>query len=185
MADSLALRKTRAAGVKGDSGASPTIVHTSSGPVDTAGIVGWGLDANPQNDPTYSYRDRSADDHSGQWARPTQQESDVEVLISIEHKQLPAAFGTSSPPRWASGAVRRWAFRWTESNWMHWLLLIAADRINMVEGLLQDVARLRVPNIPKEIGFPAAWRHNKKGVAKTGLVVAILIGGLILLMKWL
>src|SRR3712207_5819521 len=100
--------------------------------VDTSRIVGWGVDANPQNDPTYPYRDRSEDDHSGEWQRPTQQEPRVEVLQSVEHKWLPAVFGTSSPPRAVSGSMRRLAFRWSESNWAHWLLLIGADRVNMV-----------------------------------------------------
>ena len=153
-------------------------VHTSAGPVDVSSIVGWGVDANPQNDPTYSYRDRSADDHRGEWSRPSQQRSDVELLKSNEHKRLPAVFGTSSPPRWVSGSMRRLAFRYTESNWAHWLLLMGADRVNMVEGLVEDLARAKVPNIPKEIGLPAAWKHNKKGLAKTAGVAAVIGGAL-------
>ena len=159
-----------------DSKPSDTMVHTSSGPVDTSGIIGWGVDANPENDPTYSYRDRSADDHSGEWARPAQQSPEVELLQSVEHKQLPAVFGTASPPKWVSGMIRRAAFRWSESNAAHWMLLMAADRVNMVEGLVEDLARAKIPNIPKEIGLPAAWKHNKKGLAKT-VGIAALAGG--------
>jgi hypothetical protein len=144
--------------------------------VDTAQIVGWGVDANPQNDPTYPYRDRSEDDHSGQWERPTQQQPDVELLKSVEHKWLPAVFGTSSPPSGLSGSMRRLAFRWSESNWAHWLLLIGADRVNMVEGLVEDLAHGRIPNIPKEMGVPAEWRHNKGGFLKK-LAVAAALGG--------
>lgn len=154
------------------------IVQTSTGPVDTSGIVGWGADANPQNDPTYPYRDRSTDDHSGKWTRPSQQQPKVEVLQSIEHVRLPAVFGTSSPPRWLSGAMRRLAFTRSESNWAHWLLLMGADRVNMLEGLLQDFAQAKVPNIPKEMGIRAEWQHNKKGLAiKIG--VAAVAGGAI------
>jgi hypothetical protein len=143
---------------------------------DTALIVGWGVDANPQNDPTYPYRDRSEDDHSGEWRRPTQQEPQVELLKSVEHKWLPAVFGTASPPSGVSGSMRRLAFRWSESNWAHWLLLIAADRVNMVEGLVEDLGRGHVPNIAKEMGVPAEWRHNKTGLMKK-LAVAGLIAG--------
>jgi hypothetical protein len=149
-------------------------VRTSSGPVDTSSIIGWGVDANPQNDPSYPYRDRSADDHSGEWARPTQQRAEVELLQSVEHKQTPAVFGTSSPPRFVSGAMRRLAFRWSESNWAHWMILMGADRVNMVEGLVEDLAHAKIPNIPKEMGVPAEWRHNKKGFAiKLGIAAAI------------
>jgi hypothetical protein len=143
---------------------------------DTALIVGWGADADTRNDPTYPYRDRSKDDHSGEWRRPTQQEPDVELLKSVEHKWLPAVFGTASPPSGVSGSMRRLAFRWSESNWSHWLLLIAADRVNMVEGLVEDLGRGHLPNIPKEMGLPAEWRHNKTGLMKK-LAVAAVIGG--------
>ena len=144
--------------------------------VDTSLITGWGVDANPQNDPTYPYRDRSQDDHSGEWRRPTQQKPDVELLKSVEHKWLPAVFGTSSPPSGVSGSMRRLAFRWSESNWAHWLLLIAADRVNMVEGLVEDLGRGHIPNIPKEMGVPAEWRHNKTGLVKKVAVATIVIG---------
>lgn len=144
--------------------------------VDVSTINGWGVDADPRNDPTYPFRIRSADDHQGEWDRPPQQSSDVEVLQSVEHKRTPAVFGSSSPPRWVSGAIRRLAFRWSESNWMHWLLLIGADRVNMVEGLVEDLAHGTIPNVPKEMGVPAEWKHNKAGLAKK-VAIAALIGG--------
>ena len=86
---------------------SPKVVETSATAIDTSKIVGWGVDADPDNDPTYPYRERSSDDHSGQWRRPARQEPEVELLHSIEHKQTPAVFGTSSPPKWISGWMRR------------------------------------------------------------------------------
>ena len=157
---------------------SELVVPSSRNVVDTSAIVGWGVDADPRNDPTYPYRDRSSDDHSGEWQRPMQQQSGVEILQSVEHKQRPAVFGTASPPRWISGAIRRLAFRWSESNWIHWLLLIGADRVNMVEGLVEDVAQARIPNIPKEMGVPAEWKHNRGGLVKK-VAIAAVIGGAI------
>ena len=142
---------------------SRKVVETSATAIDTSTIVGWGVDADPENDPTYPIRDRSNDDHSGQWQRPTQQRPDVELLQSIEHKQLPAVFGTSSPPKWISGWMRRLAFRWSESNWAHWLILLGADRVNMVEGLVEDLARGKVPNIPKEWGARSNEAHKTGG----------------------
>lgn len=144
--------------------------------VDVSTINGWGVDADPRNDPTYPFRIRRADDHQGEWARPPQQTSEVEVLQSVEHKQRPAVFGSSSPPKWVSGAIRRLAFRWSESNWIHWLLLIGADRVNMVEGLVGDLAGGTIPNVPKEMGLPAEWKHNKSGLAKK-VAIAAVIGG--------
>ena len=120
-----------------------------------ATLAGWGVDADSGNDPTYPYRDRSHDDHSGTWLRPTQQEPEVEILQSIEHKQRPAVVGTSTQPSGLSGMLRRLAYRKSESNLLHWMLLLGADRINVVEGVLQDLASARVPNVPGEMGARA------------------------------
>ena len=159
------------------------IVETSATAIDTSSIAGWGVDSDPGNDPTYPYRDRSADDHSGEWRRPVAQRQDIELLQSIEHKQRPAVFGTASPPKWVSGWMRRLAFRWSESNWTHWLLLMGADRVNMVEGVVEDIARGHIPNIPKEMGVPAEWRHNKTGLIKKVAVTAVISGAIFALVK--
>jgi hypothetical protein len=138
--------------------------------IEPATVRGWAVDADPENDPTYPYRERDKDDHSGQWRRPPQQQVDVEVLQSIEHKQRPAVVGTSTPPSGISGAMRRLAYRRSESNLLHWLLLMGADRVNMVEGVVQDLARARVPNIAAETGMRADWQHDKpRFVVKSAL----------------
>lgn len=160
-----------------------TLVKTSATELDTSTIVGWGVDADPVNDPTYPYRDRTMDDHSGEWERPSEQQPSVEILQSIEHKQLPAVFGTASPPKWVSGWMRRLAFRRSESNWTHWLLLMGADRVNMVEGLVDDLAHARIPNIPKEMGVPAEWKHNKTGLVRKVTVAAVIGVALFSLVK--
>jgi len=139
---------------------------------DTSRIPGWGVDADPGNNPTYPCRDRSQDDHSGSWARPTVQQADVEILQSIEHKQRPAVVGTSTPPSGLSGVLRRAAFRKNESNLLHWMLLLGADRLNVVEGIAQDLGHARVPNIPGEMGMRAQWQHNRGPfLVKTALAV--------------
>jgi hypothetical protein len=152
--------------------------------VDTSKIPGWGVDADPDNDPTYPYRDRSNDDHSGKWQRPPLQDSEVEILSSIEHKRLPAVFGTSTPPSGLSGIIRRGAFTYSESHWLHWLMLMGADRVNVVEGVVQDLARLKVPNIPAEMGIKSEWRHNKKGLAAKLAVTAAVAGAGYALFRW-
>lgn len=81
--------------------------------------------------------------------------------------------GTSTPPSGLSGVIRRVAFRFSESDWTHWLLLLGADRINMVEGVLQDLGRGKVPNIPGEMGIRSELRHNKAGFAKKVAVAAV------------
>jgi hypothetical protein len=96
---------------------------------------------------------------------PPQQPARVEILTSIERSNRPAVFGTSTPPRGVSGVIRRQAFRYSESQWAHWLMLMAADRVNVVEGLVDDLGRGRLPNVPAEMGVRAELAHNRSGLA--------------------
>jgi hypothetical protein len=159
-----------------------TRIAAEGAPIDPTSVVGWGVDANPENDPTYPYRDRSRDQGlTKAWERPQQQQSDVEILQSIEHLRTPAVFGTSTPPHGVSGMVRRVAFRWSESNWLHWLLLMGADRINVVEGVVEDLGRGKIPNLPAEMGARAEWQHNKRGFfTKLAVVTGLAAGAAVL-----
>ena len=151
--------------------------------VDPATIKGWGVDADPKNDPTYPIRHRDKDPGlTRHWDRPARQQAGVEILQSIEHVRRPAVVGTSTPPSGLSGMIRRLAFRWSESNWLHWLLLMGADRINVVEGVGQDLARGKVPNIPAEMGARAEWKHNRKGFVTKVAVTTVVVGGLVALL---
>jgi hypothetical protein len=142
---------------------------------DTSQIKGWGVDADPKNDPTYPMKKRNNGEHAGySWERPPQQQSDVEVLQSNERPNLTAAFGTSTPPSGLSGTLRRFAFKYSESSYGHWLPLMLADRIGVVEGVLADLAHGHVPNIFSELGGKAMWKHNRKT-----LVAQILIGAVL------
>lgn len=140
--------------------------------IDTATVPGWGVDADPENDPAYPMRHAEEMETRGlDWQRPAIQQSAVEVLQSIEHNRRPAVTGTSTPPQGLSGMVRRAAFKRSESDWFHWLMLMSADRLSVAEGIIDDARRGRVPNIPAEMGVRAEWRHNKKGLAIKSVVM--------------
>jgi hypothetical protein len=155
-----------------------TSIASSASTIDARSVVGWAVDADLRNDPTYPYRDRSTDMGLRQnWEPPSPQESQVEILQSVEYVRRPAVFGTSTPPHGISGVVRRAAFRWSESNWLHWLLLMGADRINVVEGVVDDLAHGKIPNIPAEMGARAEWRHNRMGfITKSAAVLGVAAG---------
>jgi hypothetical protein len=140
--------------------------------MDFSTISGWGIDANPDNDPTYPFRDRSQDNVQDA-DRPTIQRADVEILKSIEYVRRPAVVGTLTPPRGISGLIRRLAFRWSESNWLHWLMLMGADRITVVEGVFDDLAHAHIPNIPAEMGIRAELQFNKRGFVQKTAIIAV------------
>src|SRR4028118_1090825 len=145
--------------------------------IDTSQVKGWGVDADPKNDPTYPMKNRNNGEHAGySWQRPTQQQSDVEVLHSNERPNVSATFGTSTPPAGLSGTLRRFAFKYSESSYAHWLPLMLADRVGVVEGIVSDLARGHVPNIFGELGWKAEWKHNRKSLVTKIAVGAAAVG---------
>ena len=142
---------------------------------DPSQIKGWGVDADPKNDPTYPMKNRNDGEHAGySWERPPQQPITVEVLHSNERPDVTSVFGTSTPPSGLSGAIRRLGFRYSESSYGHWLPLMLADRVGMVEGVLGDLSHGHVPNVFAELGWKAEWKHNRKSLVTRVLVRAAL-----------
>lgn len=151
---------------------------------DYSHIKGWGIDADPKNDPTYPMRKRENDDHNGyNWDRPTQQPIDIEVLHSIERPNVTAVFGTSQPPKGLSGMIRRQAFKYGEGSFAHWIPLILADRVDVVEGIIDDLKQGQFPNIWAERGMNASWKYNRKSMIQSFAVGAAVTTAAILLLR--
>jgi hypothetical protein len=147
--------------------------HTAKEPPQ---IKGWGVDADPKNDPTYPMKYRNNGEHAGySWARPPQQPITIEVLHSNERPNVTSVFGTSTPPSGLSGVIRRIAFRYSESSYGHWLPLMLADRVSVVEGVLGDLKHGHVPNTFIERGWKAEWKHNRTSLVRRILVRVVLV----------
>ena len=147
---------------------------------DLSQIEGQGVDADPKNDPTYPMKHRTDGEHAGYaWERPQQQPITVEVLHSNERPDLTAVFGTSTPPSGPSGALRRLAFRYSESSYGHWLPLMLADRVGVVEGVVEDLRQGRLPNVLAERGWKAEWEHNRADLLRRVLLRAVIVSGAI------
>src|SRR5688500_2043379 len=146
---------------------------TKNLPNEHAHIKGWGIDADRENEPTYPMKKFTGDDRRRlNYERPHQQSVDVEILQSNERPTISAVFGTSTPPSGLSGMIRRFAFRFSEGSWGHWLPLILADRVNVVEGIVDDIKQGHVPNIIAERGWNAEWKYNRTGVIKNAMIGA-------------
>lgn len=140
--------------------------------INPSEVKGWGVDADPKNDPTYPMKHRNNGEHAGYtWERPPLQPVNVEVLHSNERPDVTAVFGTSTPPAGLSGVLRRFAFRYSESSYGHWLPLMLADRVGVFEGVLSDLTHGHVPNVFAERGWNVEWKHNR-----TSLVGRVLLG---------
>jgi len=140
---------------------------------DYKSIPGWGMDADPENEPTYPMKNYTGDDHNRiNYERSEQQPQEVEILMSNERPAITRVFGTSVPPSGLSGAIRRYAFKHSEDRYRHWIPLILADRINVWEGLIADVKSGHLPNFLAERGFKAEWKYNRPAVIKKLLIGA-------------
>lgn len=146
-------------------------------------IKGWGVDYDPKNDPTYPMKNYTGDDHKRlDYEKPPQQEVTVEILHSNERPGVSAVFGTTVPPSGWSGAIRRYAFQYSEGSFGHWLPLLLADRVHVVEGIIDDIKKGHFPNIFAETGGKAAWKYNRKGVirkAVTGIIISSVLYALL------
>lgn len=150
---------------------------------DYKNIPGWGMDADPKNEPTYPMKNYTGDDHNRiNYERSAQQPLTVEILQSNERPQPSAVFGTSVPPSGASGIIRRYAFKNSEDRYRHWLPLILADRINIFEGLVDDLKSGHLPNLIKERGWAMEWRHNRAGFIEKIFVTTLVTGAVITLL---
>jgi hypothetical protein len=144
-------------------------------------INGWGIDADEENEPTYPMKKYTGDDHRRlAYDRPPLQP--VEVLKSTERPNITAVYGTSTPPTGISGSIRRYAFQFSEGEWGHWLSLLLADRVNVVEGIVDDFKKGIVPNIFAEKGWKAEWKHNPQGLITKVAVTAVITWGVV---RWL
>src|SRR4051794_32565445 len=119
-----------------------------------ARIPGWGVDLDPADRPAVP-RERFDPEGSGaRWEFPERQPEKWPRERSIEHKFLTPVFGTSAPPKGLSGVIRKYAYaKYSEGRAAHWLLLVAADRVDMWESTLGSFASRHPDNIVKETGI--------------------------------
>lgn len=133
---------------------------------DMSHIQGWGADLDRKNRPAVPMEHSPPRLDGAPIAAPVQQPERIEVLVSPERPHITPLFGTSTPPKGLSGMLRRLAFKTTENDIRHFLLLLMADRINVVEGIGEDLLSGHVPNVFAEMGIKAEWEHNKAGLVR-------------------
>jgi hypothetical protein len=143
-------------------------------------IPGWGMDADPENDPTYPMKHSNGADHERiHYEKAPQQHYQGEVFHSIERPGITRVFGTSTPPAGLSGAIRRYAYKYSEATATHWMTLILADRVDVVQGIINDLKHGIVPNVFAEMGWGAMWKYDRKGmirrIATTALIATVAI----------
>src|SRR5262245_10198519 len=116
-------------------------------------IPGWGADLDPKNRPAVPRERKPPRGTGAHWQTPERQVPSVRILVSPERRGLSATFGTTCPPRLLSGLMRRYAYTFGEGRKIHWLLLILADRVDVLEHGIESVLRGQAHNPLKEMGL--------------------------------
>jgi hypothetical protein len=112
-----------------------------------ARYFGWGVDLPREERPGVPRESVLPADVGLRWREdqiPRQRPS-VPIFLSVERKSMTPIQGTSCPPRGLSGALRTFAYRFGEARLARWMTLLFADRVDVVEGYLEDARRGRGP----------------------------------------
>lgn len=88
--------------------------------------------------------------------------------------RLTPVFGTSVPPRGISGLMRRVAYRIPEHRARHWLLLLAADRVDVMEGRLGEALARPFEDTPLAPLGRQIQRNPARSIALAALAMLLL-----------
>jgi hypothetical protein len=126
-----------------------------------ARIPGWGADLDPKDRPSVPKLQWQDDRTGAHWDFPERQVEKWPRERSIEHAFLTPVFGTSCPPKGVSGVLRKLSYRkYSEGRAAHWLLLLAADRVDAWESHLRSFVTLRPDNPITETGVLSEFRRH-------------------------
>jgi hypothetical protein len=119
-----------------------------------ARIPGWGADLDPRDRPSVPKLQLDLERTGAHWEFPERQPEHGSRERSMEHRFLTPVFGTAQPRKGFSGVLRKVAYdRYSEGRAAHWLLLLAADRVDTVESALGSFATRRPVNVLAETGL--------------------------------
>lgn len=123
-------------------------------------IPGWGVDLDYRDRPAVPMEDFDPGATNAHWDFPERQPQKWEREMSPEHGILPPVFGTACPPRGVSGAIRKYAYTLSEGRTSHWMLLMLADRIDVLESRVEAVGEGRPDNPLSETGIIAELKKH-------------------------
>lgn len=147
-------------------------------------IPGWGSDMAPERRPGIPRESAPPNGTGAHWAEPEHMEPLVKIHLTIERPALTPVFGTTCPPKGLSGLLRDAAYRLGEGRLSRWMILMLADRIDVVECAISDLFKGRPDNPITEMGLDSELKnfnwvtHLKRNpkLTATGAVAIIALG---------
>ncbi|MFO7177060.1 MAG: hypothetical protein DIU78_000035 [Pseudomonadota bacterium] len=101
--------------------------------IERTDVMGWGVDRRLEDRPGVPMEQSPPRPvGSPTWQVPEQQRSERAPLVAATRTLTPV-YSTALPPRGLSGALRRAAYRIPDYRARRWLLLLLADRVDVIE----------------------------------------------------
>lgn len=145
-------------------------------PADYRQVNGWGADLDPANRPMFPKElpsdVKTVRGHVTSWQVPRSK-----IHISNEQPNLTPTFGENVPPKGLSGMLRDYAYEFGEATNRHWMTLILADRVDIVESMVADLFRGKPDNYVREKGW-LAYTQSDEGRKRAMTVGAAALGAL-------
>ena len=127
-----------------------------------ADIPGWGVDGDPSARPGVPMVSKPRPRGGAHWKQPERQPPpDFPVLKRAELDELTPAFGTAAPPKGLSGVLRRVAYAIPENRVRHVMLLLVADRVDVLESRLLGTPVKSLSTVLRRVG--GSWRLGRLG----------------------
>lgn len=123
-------------------------------------IPGWGVDLDYEERTSVPMEDFDPGATGAHWHFPERQPEHWPRERSPEHLMLTPVFGTVCPPKGLSGMIRRYAYTLGEGKSSHWLLLLAADRVDVLESAVESALKGEPDNPLSETGVIAEFKRH-------------------------
>jgi hypothetical protein len=110
----------------------------SSSALNNSSIAGFGVDRGASERPGVPMEAEPKPLRGSRGRRIPRQKSEARVFKRAGLEQMTPVFGTCQPPRGLSGLLRARAYKIPEDKAARWGLLLFADRVDVIEGLVAD-----------------------------------------------
>lgn len=148
---------------------------TENVPADFRTVNGWGADLDHANRPMFP-RELPSNVTNVRGDVGARQVPSSKVHLSVEHPDLPPVFGNACPPHGLSGLLRDYAYQFGEAANRHWMTLILADRVDIVEHLVGDVFRGKGDNYLAEKSWGSYFKYNPGRTRRWVTLGAVVLG---------
>ena len=110
----------------------------TTGTMEHVKVPDWGIDLRETDRPGVPPETTPRPFAQAHWITPARQAATVTVLKRAGLERLTPVFGTAEPPHGLSGKLRRAAYAVPDHLTRHWLLLMLADRVDVIESGVSD-----------------------------------------------